>query len=73
MGSLVLISPISYFIGKEFERRQLLNRKIESKTDEIIQEARLLKEDGTPKGQDESEAIDEIIEEAQSQKSDSED
>jgi len=73
MGSLVLISPISYFIGKEFERRQLLNRKIESKTDEIIQEARLLKEDGTPKGQDESEAIDEIIEEAQSLKSDSED
>ena len=70
MGSLVLISPIAYFIGREFERRQLLNRKIESKTDEIIQEARLLKEDGTPKGQDESEAIDEIIEEASSLKED---
>ncbi len=72
MGSLILIAPIAYFIGQEFERRRLLNEKIESKTDEIIQEARLLKEDGNPKGQDESEAIDEIIEEASSLKKDSE-
>ena len=70
LGSLVLISPIAYFIGKEFERRQILNKKIESKTDEIIQEARLLKEDESLKGADESEAIDEIIEEATSLKED---
>ena len=72
MGSLILIAPIAYFIGQEFERRKILDEKIESKTDEIIQEARLLKEDGNPKGQDESEAIDEIIEEASSLKKDSE-
>jgi hypothetical protein len=72
MGSLILIAPIAYFIGQEFERRRLLNEKIDSKTDEIIQEAQLLKEDGTPKGQDETEAIDEIIEEASSLKKDSE-
>ncbi len=72
MGSLILIAPIAYFIGQEFERRKILDEKIESKTDEIIQEARLLKEDGNPKAQDESEAIDEIIEEASSLKKDSE-
>lgn len=70
LGSLVLIAPIAYFIGREFERRQILNKKIESKTDEIIQEARLLKEEGSPKAADESEAIDEIIEEAESLKED---
>lgn len=64
-GSLVLIAPIAYFIAREFERRQLLARKVESKTNEIIQEASILKsEDGTTP--DEDEAIDEIIEEAKS-------
>lgn len=72
LGSLLLISPIAYFIGREFERRQLLNQQIQTKTDEIIQEAQLLKEDGSLKSADETEVIDEIIEEAVSLKGDSE-
>ncbi len=71
IGSLILITPIAYFIAKEFERRSLLNRRIESKTDEIIQEAQVLKT-STNKSADENEAIDEIIEEAESLKRDSE-
>lgn len=65
LGSLLLIAPIAYFIAREFERRQKLAKKVESKTNEIIQEASILKsEDGTTP--DEDEAIDEIIEEAKS-------
>ncbi len=66
LGSLLLISPIAFFVGNELERRQILNRKIESKTDEILQEATILKEEEGTKNPDEAEAIDEIIEEAQS-------
>jgi hypothetical protein len=73
VGSLLLISPIAYFIGQELKRRQLLNRKIEAKTDEIIFDAKVLKEAGAQKSSDESEAIDEIIEEASSLKNDTED
>ena len=73
LGSLALIAPIAYFIGVEFDRRALLNKRIDSKTDEIIQEAQNLKEDDNPKSPDETEAIDEIIEEAESLKRDSED
>ena len=64
MGSLVLISPIAYFVAKEFERRQQLNTNIEIKTEEIIQEAEALKESENPKSIEESEAIDTIIDEA---------
>lgn len=73
LGSLLLISPIAYFIGHEFERRALLSKRIESKTDEIIERAQVLKEETSPKSADEEEAIDEIIEEAQSLKEDAED
>lgn len=66
LGSILLIAPIAYFIGREFERRQLFGSKIESKTDEIIKEATLLKEDVVNNNPDEKEALDEIIEEAQS-------
>jgi hypothetical protein len=71
IGSLVLLSPIAYFIGREFERRELLAKKIDDKTDEIIQNAANIKE---TRGltNEEDEAIDEIIEEAQSLKDDTE-
>ncbi len=71
LGSLILIAPIAFFVGREFERRQLLNRRIEAKTDDIIQEAEVLKTSTDTSSQDEIEAIDEIIEEAESLKEDS--
>lgn len=71
LGSLLLITPISYFVSKELERRQLLNQQIDVKTDEIIQDAEALKEAVDPTQPEEAEAIDEIIEEAQSLKDDS--
>ncbi|TAK57431.1 MAG: hypothetical protein EPO24_09900 [Bacteroidetes bacterium] len=70
LGSVLLLAPIAYFISKEFERRQLFGRKLEAKTNEIIQEAILLKEDVISSNPDEEEALDEIIEEAQSLKED---
>ncbi len=66
LGSLVLIGPIAYFFGREYERRSLLTDKIEAKTDDIITEATALREDGNQREQEEIEAIDEIIEEASS-------
>ena len=68
-GSILLISPIAYFVGKEFERRNLLSKRIDAKTDDIIQEAQVLKNTGV--SIEENEAIDEIIEEAESLKEDS--
>lgn len=64
LGSLVLISPIAYFVAKEFERRQKLTEEVEAASEEIIQEAEALKDSGTPKSAEEEEAIDDIIEEA---------
>jgi hypothetical protein len=71
LGSLALIAPIAYFIGVEFDRRALLNKRISSKTDEIIQEAQNLKDEHIDP--EEKETIDEIIEEAASLKEDAED
>lgn len=71
IGSLLLIAPIAYFIAKEFERRQVLSRRIESKTEEIISDAQVLKESSNRSDPAENEAIDEIIEEAESLKEDS--
>lgn len=72
LGSLLLITPVSYFVSKELERRQLLNQQIDVKTDEIIQDAEALKEAVDPTQPEEIEAIDEIIEEASSLRDDSE-
>lgn len=71
MGSLVLIAPIAFFVAKELERRQLLSKRIDTKTDEIIKEAVILKETSETNDPSEIEAIDEIIEEAESLKKDS--
>lgn len=71
MGSLVLIAPIAFFVAKELERRQLLSKRIDTKTDEIIKEAEILKETSETNDPSEIEAIDEIIEEAESLKKDS--
>ncbi len=71
LGSLLLIAPVSYFVAKELERRQLLNQQIEEKTDEIIHDAQVLKETTPTSNPEENEVIDEIIEEAESLKKDS--
>ncbi len=70
LASFILLAPIGYFIGREFENRKVLDEKIEAKTEEIIQEAQNLKE--ASKQPDEEEALDEIIEEAESLRQDSE-
>lgn len=71
IGSLIFMAPVAYFVSIEVARRKQLNKKIEAKTDEIIQEAHLLKEDSSPRGDESNEVISEIIEEAQSLKEDS--
>lgn len=70
LASFILLAPVGYFIGREFEKRKTLDEKVEAKTEEIIQEAQNLKE--TSNQPDEEEALDEIIEEAESLKKDSE-
>lgn len=64
LGSILLITPLAYFVAKELERRQLLNRQIESTAEDIKQRAQVLKESTPPNKAEENEAIDEIIEEA---------
>ena len=43
LGSLALLSPISYFFGREFQRREKLSSEIEDKTGQIIEDAETLK------------------------------
>lgn len=68
IGSMLLIAPIAFFVSKELQRREKLSTRIESKTDEIIHEARILRE--TNNNPDGNEVIEEIIEEAESLKRD---
>lgn len=55
LGSLVFLSPISYFFGREFQRREKLSREVEDKTGQILEDTETLRNHI----QDE-EAIDEI-------------
>ena len=43
LGSLVFLSPISYFLGREFQRREKVNEQIKDKTGKIIENAETLK------------------------------
>lgn len=70
LGSLLLIAPIAFFVAREFERREILTKRIQAKTDDIISEAESLK-DNPSTTVAENEAIDEIIEEAKSLNEDS--
>lgn len=70
LGSLGLIAPIAFFVGRELQGRQILNRRIEAKTDDIIQEAEVLRSTTDVSVEDKNEAIEEIIEEAESLKKD---
>ncbi|HVT00810.1 MAG TPA: hypothetical protein VHE53_01080 [Patescibacteria group bacterium] len=44
LGSLAFLSPISYFFGREFQRRAKLEQEIEDKAGQIIENAETLKE-----------------------------
>lgn len=43
LGSLVLLSPISYFFGREFKRREKLEQKVEDKTGQILEDTQVLR------------------------------
>ncbi len=55
LGSLVFLSPISYFFGREFSRREKMQEEINDKTGQILEDVRSLKRDVKEK-----EAFDEI-------------
>lgn len=44
LGSLVFLSPISYFFGREFQKREQQNRLIQDKTGQIIEDAETLRQ-----------------------------
>lgn len=60
LGSLALFSPISYFFGKEFKRRENLEREIEDKTGQIIEDAHVLRSNS--KDEEDMDEIDDIVE-----------
>jgi hypothetical protein len=62
IGSLVFLSPISYFFGKEFKRREKLEREIEDKTGQILEDADALLKTQSEKGEEDIDEIDDIIE-----------
>ena len=44
LGSLVFLSPISYFFGREFQRREKLSQEVEDKTGQILEDTQVLRE-----------------------------
>jgi len=44
LGSLALLSPVSFFFGREFAKREMLEKKIKDKTGQIIEDAQTLRE-----------------------------
>ena len=60
LGSLAFLAPISYFFGREFQRRERLEDKINDTTGQILEDAQVLrKHTGNEEAIDE---IDDIIE-----------
>jgi len=55
LGSLVFLSPISYFFGREFQRREKLSQEVEDKTGQILEDTQVLRHHTK-----DPEAIDEI-------------
>lgn len=71
LGGLILISPIAYFFGREFQRREKLEKDIEEKTEKIIEEAEVVKEKNILEDNSNSE-VNAIIEDASDLKRDAE-
>lgn len=63
LGSFALLSPVFYFFGREFARREKLEEEIDDKTGQILEDARVLR--NKKRGEDETDQIDDIIEKAE--------
>lgn len=63
VGGIILISPIAYFFGREFQRREKLEKDIEEKAEKIIEVAKDVKDNNILEDYSNTE-VDEIIEEA---------
>ncbi|MBI4092005.1 MAG: hypothetical protein HY427_02265 [Candidatus Levybacteria bacterium] len=63
LGSLVFLSPISYFFGREFQRREKLSREVEDKTGQILEDAEVLRE--KTQNEDEIDEIEDIEQKAE--------
>lgn len=65
LGSLVLLSPIAFFFGSEFKRRQTLEDEIEEKTEKIISDVNsIMDSEHAQVSEKEMEAIDNIAQNA---------
>ncbi len=43
LGSLAFLSPVSYFFGREFQRREKLSQEVEDKSGQILEDADVLR------------------------------
>lgn len=60
LGSLAFLSPISYFFGREFQKRETLEKEVEDMTGQIIEDTQTLKQHTkNPEAIDELEDIEE--------------
>ena len=67
VGGIILISPIAYFFGREFQRREKLEKDIEEKAEKIMEVAKDVKDNNILEDYSNTE-VDEIIEEASEHK-----
>lgn len=73
LGSLILLTPIAYFFGREFKRREKLEEEIEDKADQIIDKAeKILEKESEKMDEEDVEAIDEIASNAKDLKDEAE-
>lgn len=70
LGSLVLLSPISFFFGREFQKREMLEDKIKDKTGQIIEDAQTLRE--STRNEEAIDELDDIIEKSEELRKESE-
>lgn len=72
-GSVIFLSPIAYFFGREFKRNRKLEEKIEQASDEIIEDAdALLHSESATRKEEDLEEIDDIMKQANALKRETE-
>lgn len=65
-GSIIFLSPIAFFFGREFKRRESLEDEIEKASSDIVEDAdALLHSETATKKEEDVEEIDDIIEKTQ--------
>lgn len=66
LGSLAFLSPIAFFFGREFKRRESLEKEVEDKTGEIIEDVdSLLHSSHVENDDEEVEELSDILEKTQ--------